>query len=159
SPEKVSDGAAAMERIQRLYPEVALIDVPEDILYNADVGPDAFRRFFAAADEPAGPAEAVPDTATVALATDCELQRVHVANSGAVHFDDPAAQDTRPVFEVSRMTLTIAVDRAASALYPLSRAEEFVLNRLAEGPMSAADARTEIERYAASAPDRDDTAD
>ncbi|SCF70233.1 radical SAM protein [Streptomyces sp. Ncost-T10-10d] len=159
APQEVSDGAAAMERIQRLYPEVALIDVPEDILYNADVGPDAFRRFFAAAGESATPSKAVPDEATVALSTDCELQRVHVANSGAVHFDDPAAQGARPVFEVSRMTLTIAVDRAASALYPLSPAEEFVLRRLGEGPMSAAGLRAEIQKYAESGADPDDTVD
>ncbi|MFC7546915.1 radical SAM protein [Plantactinospora sp. GCM10030261] len=145
APKEPTAGRRAAERIQRLYPEVALVDVPEDILYTADRRPGIFRDFFdapvdqsadgpeAAARPAAVPGEAVvpdgtaaPDGTLVRLAEGCELKQVHITNSGAVHFAD----DHRATFEASDFTITIAVDRGRRCVYPLLGEEERVVSRV-----------------------------
>jgi anaerobic magnesium-protoporphyrin IX monomethyl ester cyclase len=131
-----AESAGAMERIQRLYPEVALIDVPEDILYTARLGSGAFRRFFDRSHPSAGAAE-LPDAASLHLASGCELQRVLISNSGAVHFD--AGQ--RPAFEASRHAITVAVDRSRRMVYPLNEAEERLLTQICDNELTVSQAR------------------
>ncbi|MEV6970739.1 radical SAM protein [Hamadaea sp. NPDC051192] len=98
------DGPTAAERIQRLYPEVALIDVPEDILYTAVVGAGVFRDFFGDSAIPA--AEAPPG----------DLQQIRITNSGAVHF----GVGDRAAFEASSLTITIAVDGERKTITPVA---------------------------------------
>ncbi|MET9258670.1 radical SAM protein [Amycolatopsis sp. NPDC004079] len=138
----VSTGLA--ERIQRLYPEVALIDVPEDILYNARFGPNAFRRFFDGGGEAADP---LPAEAKLSLADGVVLHRVLVANSGAVHFD--GSESSHAGFEKSQLAITIALDRRHSRVHPLGDNEEKVLRRLAEGDARAGELHSTVDTLVA----------
>ncbi|MFB9905618.1 B12-binding domain-containing radical SAM protein [Allokutzneria oryzae] len=145
----VSTGLA--ERIQRLYPEVALVDVPEDILYIAEFGPNEFRRFFDG-QSPCGETE-IPHDATVSLAEGVELHRVLVANSGAVHFDtgssDTGSEEGHAGFERSHLAITIAVDRKGSRVHPLGEDEEELLRRLAEGDTCVDELASTVDKLVA----------
>jgi radical SAM superfamily enzyme YgiQ (UPF0313 family) len=123
--------ARLIDRIQQLYPQVALIDVPEDILYTARYGPDVLRRFFDPAREPdreeepaAGPDD--EDRLVLALSSTCELRRLTVTNSGAVRLDIADTATGGP-FEKSALSITVAVDWANASVRPLGRAEEALL--------------------------------
>ncbi len=162
-------GASAMERIQRLYPEVALIDVPEDILYTADVRAGVFNELFSRGR--GAPAGSLPDSAKIALADGLQMQRILVANSGAVHFDEevapPAGGGLRDegeggrggesaVFEVSRLSIAIALDRQCGSVHPLTELEECLVSALGDGVAEVGEARAEATRAATDDPEGDE---
>jgi anaerobic magnesium-protoporphyrin IX monomethyl ester cyclase len=147
----------SMAKLQRLYPEVALVDVPEDILYAAERGPDVLHGFFGTGRQEGGSAPwRAPDGEMLRLAPGCRLLRIRVTNSGAVHFEDdrPAdpggSADGGPVFEVSSLTVPVVVDSGRFNVYPLDPAEERVVRLVAARPVPV-----EAARRAAVADDED----
>jgi len=119
-----------MARLQKLYPQATLIDVPEDILYTARRGPAALRRFFHEMPSAAvAPHDALADDAAILVADGCEVHRMTVTNSGAVHLD-VLVDEATPVFEKSAFSIAVLVDWDRSAIRPLSEAEEQLLQLL-----------------------------
>ncbi|MGC4893205.1 B12-binding domain-containing radical SAM protein [Micromonospora sp. DT31] len=150
TPREYPDGASPIQRIQQLYPEVALIDVPEDILYTAAGAPGRFRDFFGAEIESAA-LTSVSDESVLAMSPDCEIQRLHITNSGAVRFDDGAFS----MFEKSRMTITLALDRSRKAVYPLNEIEDRMLTLIGERKVTVEDVLAEVGRSVQPAADPD----
>jgi radical SAM superfamily enzyme YgiQ (UPF0313 family) len=150
TPREYADGASPIQRIQQLYPEVALIDVPEDILYTAANMPGRFRDFFGAEIESAA-GTSISGNAVLALSPDCELQRLHITNSGAVRFDDGAF----PMFEKSRMTITIALDRSRGTVFPLNEVEERMLGLIDGRKLTVEEVLDEVGRSAQTRVDSD----
>ena len=149
TPRPDTGSATAAERIQRLYPEVALIDVPEDILYTARHGPHAFRRFFSwpgglAAGTQPGDTRPVADTDTLRMPSAYEIQRADVTNSGAVHFGLEGAAGPHPAFEASSYSVAMLVDHQRSAVHPLSPVAEAVLRCVAGAGRSLGDVCTRL---------------
>jgi radical SAM superfamily enzyme YgiQ (UPF0313 family) len=120
---------SVMARLQKLYPQAALIDVPEDILYTARHGPDALRQFFKNPHLPTPAAVAtrhspVADDAVAVLTAGYELRQLTVTNAGAVHLDVLGPGSPAPVFERSAFSITVLVDHDRSSIRPLDAAEE-----------------------------------
>ncbi|WP_271189025.1 B12-binding domain-containing radical SAM protein [Dactylosporangium matsuzakiense] len=137
-------GGNIVERIQKLYPQVALVDVPEDILYTARFGPDALRRFFRnpGFDEFPSGVDPLPDDAVPILGDGWAIQTMTVTNSGAVHLDSDAP-GAGPTFEKSALSVTVLVNRAGHMIHPVGEAEERILS-LADGRLSVAEIRAAL---------------
>ncbi|MGV9561268.1 B12-binding domain-containing radical SAM protein [Streptomyces sp. NPDC003480] len=130
---------AVIERIQRLYPQTALVDVPEDILYTARHGPGLLSEFFDASPdtdtegEPQG--QDLDDSTTLRLADNCELRRFEVTNAGAVRLDTPGPTRPQAAFERSSSSIAVVLDRDLRTIRSLTAFEERVLREI--GPTEA----------------------
>jgi hypothetical protein len=139
-----------MTRIQGLYPEVALVDVPEDILYNAERGPQVFAEMLGRLAPDAGPG--LDDDDDLVVSDPIELHQVLITNSGAV-YGDAALDGAGPhaPFERSQVRVLAAVRRAQRTVVPLLEDDATALAALRAAPGRAA-ARA---RFAAFAPGGD----
>lgn len=117
----------AMQKIQALYPEVALVDVPEDILYTARFGPNSFGRFLRTPSE--YPLEAFDGSEIPVLSSNFLINRAYIANSGSVLFMDLFSEldNTIPAFASSEIALIFAIDCISCAIYPLEHFDVSVI--------------------------------
>ncbi len=105
----------AMQKIQAMYPEVALVDVPEDILYTAKFGPNAFGQLL----------DPTREDWTVEFdnferpkySEDFLIDRAYVANSGAVLFVN--VLENTPAFASSEIPMLFAIARQSGLVHPL----------------------------------------
>lgn len=134
-----NETAVAVGRIQRLYPEVALVDVPEDILYTARDGPEVFRRFFAGNHEEVvnDVADTLCDGAQLTVSPSCEIIDAVVTNSGAVHFRAQVSPDDHAQFEISNLQVAMLIDRSRNIVMPLQESEEQVVRAVQSGRRTA----------------------
>lgn len=150
TPRPVLEGVLSpMEKIQQLYPEVALIDVPEDILYTSEKGANVFGKFFRNEDDGSYLVqERVPEHAMLALSTAFELLRVCVTNAGSVYFEDAeqAEEVNKPAFEYSRVHMNLMLHRASSNLYPITHIENSIIKKLRHGNASYRSIQTQIQQ-------------
>lgn len=135
--------ATPMQKIQALYPEVAFVDVPEDILYTAAYGPNVFGRLFSRADaDSVQPVD--PDACPVA--SDAFLViKAYVANSGSIVFIDPSSElhEHMPAFASSEIPLLFALNRDLRMLYPLTQTDLLTI-QYSDGNTTFAEIRRRI---------------
>jgi hypothetical protein len=137
TPVAPGGGASVMQRIQGLYPEVALIDVPEDLLYNAERGPQVFAEMLGRV-EPAAGTDLHEDDDLV-VSEPIELHEVLITNSGAV-YGDAALDGAGPhaPFERSQVRVLTAVGREQRTVVPLLDDDAAALEAVRATPSQAA---------------------
>ncbi|MGA9767565.1 MAG: radical SAM protein [Blastocatellia bacterium] len=137
----------AMQKIQAMYPEVALVDVPEDILYTARFGPNAFGKLLDPTKDDW--ASEFSGSERPQYAEDFAINRAFVANSGAVLFVNLI--EKAPAFASSEIPMLFAVDGQSGLVHPLEQVDlkiielsrgyltfDQIYTRIVEGPTDLA---------------------
>lgn len=135
--------ATPMQKIQQLYPEVAFVDVSEDILYTAKHGPNTFAHFFRRIQLKAK--GEIDMQACPVLSDEILVMQAYVGNSGGILFLDPSFRlhEVMPAFTSSEIPLLFALNRSSHAFYPLSWIDLLVI-QLCDGEKTIAEICEEI---------------
>lgn len=140
SPKPLQIGAATpMQKIQALYPEVALVDVPEDILYTAKHGPNAFGEFLNPTRD--NWTAEFQDWERPSLSDDFMINRAYVSNSGSVLFI--GMLDSAPAFGSSEISLLFALNRKSNSLHPLDHIDMSIIE-LSRGVLTFAEVYEQV---------------
>jgi hypothetical protein len=113
-----------------------LIDVPEDLLYNAVKGPNFFGEFFGKEQSDAEKPNISPNSLLFS-AEDFDLYPVTISNSGAVYMDTNGEKEEfeGAGFDNSRVKIKFLLEKNKKLFYPITHLEEVILLHLKDKPV------------------------
>ena len=122
------------EDLQRLYPEVAFIDVPEDLLYTVRHGRNAVRRMIGAQSS-VGPVSELATAEGEFQVRGClSISSVYVSNAGSIVLSPNFEKSRRcfAPFDQSTLSFSVAVDTESHKCFMLTPLEAEALQSIAQ---------------------------
>lgn len=131
---EAQDADNFMRRVQSLYPEAAIIDVSEDILYCAKLGHDILRNFF---KSPNISVDGIENKSCLALSLsdNVSVKKYIITNAGNVSVVDLSEfSPTQPLFSSSEIFVILAVNLKKGWVIPLNELEIKAIEKIETRP-------------------------